>query len=66
MSEKYINIKNRTYYLFDDIINIKKFDQNNIKILIYYINIHIYIIGYVAIKKDLNIYSVNPLYLIFW
>ena len=65
MSEKYINIKNRTYYLFDDIINIKKFDQNNIKILIYYINIHIYIIGYVAIKKDLNIYSVNPLYLIF-
>ena len=55
MSEKYINIKNRTYYLFDDIINIKKFDQNNIKILIYYINIHIYIIGYVAIKKDLHI-----------
>ena len=29
---KDIDIKNRTYYFFDDIINIKKFDPNNIKI----------------------------------
>ena len=29
---KDINIKNYTYYLFDDIINIKDFDPNNIKI----------------------------------
>ena len=28
-------------------------------------NILIYYIGYVTIKKDLKIYSVNPLYLIF-
>ena len=42
---KDINIKNHTYYFFDDIINIKEFDPNNIKldeksyknILIYYI-----------------------------
>ena len=27
-----IGIKNRTYYLFDDSINIKNFDPNNIKI----------------------------------
>ena len=26
------NIKNHTYYYFDDIINIKDFDPNNIKI----------------------------------
>ena len=29
---KYIDIKNYTYYFFDDIINIKNFDLNNIKI----------------------------------
>ena len=27
-----INIKNHTYYLFDDIINTKEFDPNNIKL----------------------------------
>ena len=29
---KDIDIKNRTYYFFNDIINIKNFDSNNIKI----------------------------------
>ena len=29
---KYINIKKRTYYFFNDIINIENFDLNNIKI----------------------------------
>ena len=29
---KVINIKNKTYYFFDDIINTKYFDPNNIKI----------------------------------
>ena len=29
---KDINIKNRTYYIFDDIINIKDFDPNLLKI----------------------------------
>ena len=29
---KGIGIKNRTYYFFDDIINIKNFDPNKIKI----------------------------------
>ena len=28
---KETNIKNRTYYFFDDMINIKKFDPNPIK-----------------------------------
>ena len=28
---KNIDIKNHTYYFFDDIINIKKFDPNKIK-----------------------------------
>ena len=29
---KHIGIKNRTYYFFNDIINIENFDTNNIKI----------------------------------
>ena len=57
MIVKDINIKNHTYYFFDDIINIKDFDPNNIKIdEKSYKNILIYYIGYVTIKKDLKIF----------
>ena len=65
---KGINIKNRTFYFYDDIINIKNFDPNNIKIdEKSYKNIFIYYIGYVTIKdsKYVIINRVNPLYLIF-
>ena len=63
MGVKDINIKNRTYYFFNDIIRIENFDVNNIKIdEKLYKNILIYYIRYVTIKKDQNIYSVNPLY----
>ena len=66
MSVKAINIKNPTCYFFDDIINIKDFDPKNIKIdQMSYKNIFIYHIAYVTIKKDLKIYSINPLQLIF-
>ena len=57
MSVKNINIKNHAYYFFDDIINIKEFNPNNIKIdEKSYKNILIYYIGYVTIKKDLKIF----------
>ena len=60
------SIKNCTYYFFKDIINKKDLDPNNIEIdKKSYKNILIYYIGYVTIKKDLKIYSVNPLHLIF-
>ena len=65
---KYISIKNHTYYVFDDIINIKKFDPNNIKIDEKpYKNILIYYVGYVTTRnlKYGKINSANPLYLIF-
>ena len=67
MSVKDINKKkNHTYYFFDDIINIKQFDPRNIKIdKKSYTNIILCYIGYVTIVKDLKIYSVNALYLIF-
>ena len=64
---KDIDIKNRTYYFFDDIINIKNFDPNKIKIdEKSYKNILIYYIGYMTIKdsKYVKTNSVNPLYLI--
>ena len=47
-----ISIKNHTYYFCNDIINIKIFDPNNIKIdENSYKNIFIYNIGYVTIKR---------------
>ena len=65
---KDIDIKNRTYYFFNDIINIKNFDPNQIKIdEKLYKDILIYYIVYVTIKdfKYVKINSVNPLFLIF-
>ena len=65
---KDIDIKNHTYYFFDDIINIKNFDSKNIKIIEKsYKNILIYYIGYVTIKDSqyVKFNSVNPLYLFF-
>ena len=64
---KQINIKNQTYYFYNDIINIKNFDAELLKIdKKSYKNIGIYNIRYITMKKidDYeNIYSVNPLYL---
>ena len=60
---KDISIKSHTYYFFDNIIKIKNFDPNNIKMdETFYKNILIYYIGYVTIKdlKYVKINSVNP------
>ena len=55
--------KNRTFYFFNDIINIESFNPNNIKIdENSYKNILIYYIGYVTIKEYVKICSVNPSY----
>ena len=65
---KDISMKSHIYYFFDDIINIKEFDPNNIKLdENSYKNILIYYIGYMTIKdlKYIKISSVNPLYLMF-
>ena len=65
---KQIEIKNRTYYFYNDIINIEEFDSNLLRIdKKSYKDIDIYYIGYITIKKidDCeNIYSVNPLFLL--
>ena len=65
---KKLNIKNRTYYFFDDIIDIKHFHSNLLEIdKKSHEGIDIYYIGYITIKKFSdweNIHNVNPLYLI--
>ena len=66
-NKKQINIKNRTYYFYNGIIDLKDFDARLLKIdKKAYKNIGIYNIGYITIKKidDYgSIYGVNPLYL---
>ena len=64
---KQINIKNRTYYFYNDKIDLKNFDAKLLKFDKKDCNeIDIYYIGYVTVKKIdncNNINSVNPLYL---
>ena len=64
---KQINIKNRTYYFYSDIIDIKNFDASLSKIdKKSFKGICIYNIRYITFKKIdgcESIYSVNPLYL---
>ena len=65
---KELDIKNRTYYFLNDIIDIRNFHSNLLKIdKKPSKDIDIYYISYITIKKfgDCeNIHSVNPLYLI--
>ena len=64
---KQINIKNWTYYFYNDQINLKDFDARLLKTdKKDYKEIDIYYLGYVTVKKIAtcnNISSVNPLYL---
>ena len=58
---KQINIKNRTYYFYNDVINIKIFVTNYLKMdRKSYKNISICNIGYITIKQidDLKIFTV--------
>ena len=49
---KQINIKNRTYYFYNDITNLKHFESKLLKIdKKSHKNIGIYNIGYITIKK---------------
>ena len=61
-----INIENRTYYFFNNQINLKDFDAKFLKVDKKDYEIDIYYIGYVTVKKIANynnINSVNLLYL---
>ena len=64
---KQINIKKRTYYFYNDVINLDEFDGSKIKVDRKHFNdTDIYYLGY-EYKKKITKYneinSVNPLYL---
>ena len=63
---KQLDIKNRTYYFWNDFINLKDFNPQLLKLdkKESLLNIDIYYIGYVTKKPEYNINSVNPLYLL--
>ena len=57
---KEINIKNQTYYFFNNMINIKNFHSNLLKIdKKSYKDIDIYYIGYITIKKFGNCENIH-------
>ena len=65
---KQINIKNQTYYFYNDIIDLKNFDARLLKVdKKDYKEIDIYYIRYVTVKKIVNCNNINrenQLYLI--
>ena len=68
MTEKQLNIKNRTYYFYNDLINTLNFETNDLKLdKKTWKDIDIYYIGYVDKNKpdDWKINNVNLLYLMF-
>ena len=59
-----LNIKGRTYYFYNDLINIKNFNSNNLKLdKKSVLGNDVYYIGYITKKTQWNVNSVNPLYL---
>ena len=64
---KEINIKNRTYNFFNDLINSKDFDSSLLKIdKKSYKNIGIYNIGYITIKKNDDYENIYCVILCIW
>ena len=64
MVTKQLNIKNRAYHFYNDLINIKDFVARLIKLdKKTSMSLNIYYIGYVTKKLEWNVNSVNPLYL---
>ena len=65
MTTKQLNIKNRTFYHYNDLIHVLKFEAGNLKLdRKTWKNLDIYFIGYVDKKPEWNVNSVNPLYLL--
>ena len=64
MPIRQLNIKGRTYYCYKDLINIKNFNSNNLKLdKKSVLGNDTYYIGYITEKPQWNVNSVNPLYL---
>ena len=65
MAIRQLNIEGRTYYFYDDLINIKNFNSNNLQLdKKNGLDNDIYYIGYITKKPQSNVNSLNPLYLV--
>ena len=64
MAIRQLNIKGRTYYFYNDLINIKNVNSNNLKLdKKGVLGNDVYHIGYITKKHQYNRSSVNILYL---
>ena len=64
MAIRQLNIEGRTYYFYNDLINIKYFNNNNLKLdKKGVLGNDVYYIGYIIKKRQWSVYSANPLYL---
>ena len=62
MAIRQLNIEGRTYYFYNDLINIKNFNSNNLKLdKKSGLGNDVYHIGYITKKPRCNVNSVNPL-----
>ena len=63
MTTKQLNIKNRTYYFYNDLINITNFEASNLKLdKKQSTDLDIYYIGIVDKKPEWGVNSANSLY----
>ena len=64
MAIRQLNIEDKTYYFYNDLIIIKNFNSNNLKLdKKGVLGNDVYHIGYITKKTQWNVSSVNPLYL---
>ena len=64
MAIRQLNIKSKTYYFYNDLINIKNFNNNKLKLdKKGVLGNGVYYIGYITKKTQWHVFSVNPLYL---
>ena len=63
MAIRQLNIQDITCYFYNDLINIKNFNSNNLKLdKKSVLGNDVYYIGYITKKPQWNFNSVNPLY----
>ena len=65
MTTKQLNIKNRSYYFYNDLINLWNFDECNLKLdKKSWKDFDVYYLGYVDKKPEWHVNSKNQLYFI--
>ena len=64
MAIRQLNVESRTYHFYNNLINIKNFNTNKLKLdKKGVLSNDVYYIGYVTKKPQWHVFSVNPLYL---